>query len=294
MRDWLPGLLAQPLTPNLRPLLLCVRMGGMSFGALSVQNLSIDLTPERNAAIPIVSGVSFHVEPGSIVGLFGESGCGKTTLALALLKLLPAARYRVRGSVRVGNREILSLTERELEGIRGAEISMVLQDPLLSLNPVMRVKDQVAEVVRAHRTTGTDRGTSGLRVPACPGDLLELVGLPASARILNAYPHQLSGGERQRVAIAQALACRPGLVIADEPFTALDATRVVGLTALFRDLKEKLGTSFLVISHSPGILARIADQVLMMQAGAIVERGTPRQVFRNLADGLRLGTIHGV
>lgn len=164
----------------------------MSFGALAVENLSIDLTPERSAAIPIVSGVSFQVEPGSIVGLFGESGCGKTTLALALLKLLPVARYRVRGSVRIGGREILSLTERELESVRGAEISLVLQDPLLSLNPVMRVRAQVAEVLRAHLTTGTD-----------PGDLLALAGLPTSARILNAYPHQLSGGERQRVAIAQ-------------------------------------------------------------------------------------------
>jgi ABC-type glutathione transport system ATPase component len=257
-------------------------MGGMSFGALAVENLSIDLTPARSAAIPIVSGVSFQVEPGSIVGLFGESGCGKTTLALALLKLLPPARYHVRGSVRIGDREILSLTERELETVRGVEISLVLQDPLHSLNPVMRVGAQVAEVLRAHRTTGTD-----------PGDLLALAGLPASVRILNAYPHQLSGGERQRVAIAQALACRPGLVIADEPFTALDATRVVELTSLFRDLKEKLRTSFLVISHSPGILARIADQVLMMQAGIIVERGTPRQVFQRLGDAVGRGTVNG-
>jgi ABC-type glutathione transport system ATPase component len=258
-------------------------MGGMSFGALAVENLSIDLTIAGAAAIPIVSSVSFRVEPGSIVGLFGESGCGKTTLALALLKLLPPARYRVRGSVRIGDREILALTEREMESIRGAEISLVLQDPLLSLNPVMRVRAQVAEVLRAHRTTGTD-----------PGELLALAGLPASTRILNAYPHQLSGGERQRVAIAQALACRPRLVIADEPFSALDATRVVELTSLFRDLKEKLRTSFLVISHSPGILARIADQVLIMQAGAIVERGTPRQVFQNLVHTEPRGAVNGV
>jgi ABC-type glutathione transport system ATPase component len=243
-------------------------MKGMPVGALAVENLSIALTPERGAEIPIVSGVSFQVEPCSIVGLFGESGCGKTTLALALLKLLPAGRYRVRGSVRIGDREILSLSERELERIRGAQISMILQDPLLSLNPFLRVRDQVAEVLRAHGITGSDAG-----------DLVALAGLPASARILNAYPHQLSGGERQRVAIAQALTCRPSLVVADEPFSALDAIRVVELTSLFRSLKEKLGTSFLVISHSPGVLARIADNVLMMQAGTIVERGSPRQVF---------------
>jgi|HubBroStandDraft_4_1064222.scaffolds.fasta_scaffold63135_2 ABC-type glutathione transport system ATPase component len=263
----------------------------MSFGALAVENLHIDLTHARSAAIPIVSRVSFQVDPGSIVGLFGESGCGKTTLALALLKLLSPTRYRVRGSVRIGDREILSLTERDLESIRGAEISMVFQDPLLSLNPVMRMKDQVREVLRAHPNT---RPAAGPNAPPSPAGLLTLVGLTPSARILNAYPHQLSGGERQRVAIAQALACRPRIVIADEPFTALDATKVVELLSLFRDLKEKLGVSFLVISHSPGILARVADQVLMMQAGAIVDRGAPRQVFRNLTGVARRGDAHGV
>ncbi|MBZ5617885.1 MAG: ATP-binding cassette domain-containing protein [Acidobacteriia bacterium] len=184
----------------------------------------------------------------------------------------------------MGEREILSLAEPQLERIRGAEISMVFQDPLLALNPVMRVKDQVAEVVRAHRGAGQIRYA----------DLFTLVGLPPSSRILNAYPHQLSGGERQRVAIAQALAGGPGLVIADEPFTALDATRVVELTSLFRHLRERLGTAFLVISHSPGILARVADQVLVMQAGSIVERGAPRQVFRNSAPVVRRGTVNGV
>ncbi len=246
----------------------------MPVAGLAVENLSVDLIPHADSRerlpceIPIVAGVSFQVQPGSVVGLFGESGCGKTTLALSLLQLLPAGHFRVRGSVRIAGREILSLTERELESVRGAEISMVFQDPLLSLNPVMRVRRQVSEVIRAHAGAVTE-----------PGELLELVGLPASSRILNAYPHQLSGGERQRVAIAQALAGRPGLVIADEPFTALDAVRVVELTSLFRDLRERLGTAFLVISHSPGILARVADGVLMMRAGAIVDRGAPREIW---------------
>ena len=250
-------------------------MKGMSSGALTVRNLTVDLISVRNITVPVLSGVSFQVDPGSIVGLFGESGCGKTTLALALLNLLPASRYRVRGSVQLGDFELLSATERQLERIRGARISLVFQDPLLALNPVLRVRRQVAEAMRAH----------GCRDGLEP--LFRLVGLPATPRMFDAWPHQLSGGERQRVVIAQALACRPALVIADEPFTALDAPRVVELSSLFRELREKLQISFLLISHSPGVLARTADQVLIMQAGRIVERGTPRQVFGK-------GTAHGL
>jgi ABC-type glutathione transport system ATPase component len=249
-------------------------MEGMSSGALAVRDLTVDLISVRNLTVPVLSDVSFQVDPGSIVGLFGESGCGKTTLALALLNLLPASRYRVRGSVQLRGFEVLSASERQLERIRGAEISLVFQDPLLALNPVLRVRDQVAEVMRAHgRQDGLER-------------LFGLVGLPATRRMFDAYPHQLSGGERQRVVIAQALACRPALVIADEPFTALDAIRVVELSSLFRELREKLQTSFLLISHSPGVMARTADQVLVIEAGRIVERGTPRQVFgKGTADG---------
>ena len=249
-------------------------MGGMPSGALLVRNLTVDLISVRNSTVRVVSEVSFQVDPGTIVGLFGESGCGKTTLALALLNLLPASRYRVRGSVQLGDFEVLSASERQLQRIRGAQISLVFQDPLLALNPVMRVRDQVAEVMRAH---GCRHGLERL---------FGLVGLPATPRIFDAYPHHLSGGERQRVVIAQALACRPALVIADEPFTALDAIRVVELSSLFRKLREELETSFLLISHSPGVLARTADQVLIMQAGRIVERGAPRQVFgKGIAHG---------
>jgi ABC-type glutathione transport system ATPase component len=242
-------------------------MEWMSSGALAVRDLTVDLISARKTTVQVVSDVSFQVDPGTIVGLFGESGCGKSTLALALPNLLPSPRYRVRGSVQLGGFELLSASERQLERIRGAEISLVFQDPLLALNPVLRVRDQVAEVMRAHgRQDDLER-------------LFGLVGLAATRRMYDAYPHQLSGGERQRVVIAQALACRPALVIADEPFTALDAVRVVELSSLFRELREKLQTSFLLISHSPGVLARTADQVLIMHAGRIVERGTPRQVF---------------
>ncbi|HMC62628.1 MAG TPA: ABC transporter ATP-binding protein, partial [Candidatus Solibacter sp.] len=180
--------------------------------------------------------------------------------------------YRVRGQIRLHRRNILSLTRRRLEQIRGAEIAIVFQDPLLALNPVLRAGFQVAEVLRAHDVGGDVQS------------LLRLAGLPDPVRIAAAYPHQLSGGERQRVAIAQALACRPALVIADEPFTALDPNRVVELAALFRNLRDRLGASFLLIGHSPGVLAACADYVLVMHAGRIVERGTPKQVFESPSD----------
>jgi oligopeptide/dipeptide ABC transporter ATP-binding protein len=233
----------------------------MSQPLLRVSNLSIALH-----ARPIVSDLSLVIEPATITGLFGESGCGKTTLALGILKLLPG-EYCVEGTVRLGATDLLALSERELESIRGARVAMISQDPLLALNPVMRVRDQIEEVRRAH-------GVRAVEVP----ELFELVGLPESRR--RAYPHELSGGERQRVLLAQALACRPSLVIADEPFTALDATRVLELSALFRELKEKLGTAFLLISHSPGVLTRAADEMLVMYAGRIVERGAVREVLR--------------
>ena len=224
----------------------------------------------------VLDGVSFTLESGSIAGLFGESGSGKTTLALALLGLLDPERYRVSGSVRLRGRELVGLDERELRQVRGAAISMIFQDPMLALNPVMRVAGQVREAMRAHC------------IEAEVEPLFELVGLDPSRRMLRAYPHELSGGERQRVTIAIALACRPPLVIADEPFTALDVLRVVELADLFEDLKRKTGTSFLIISHSPGVLARLADSVLVLHAGRIVEQGAPsvlHRVLEGLADG---------
>ena len=145
------------------------------------------------------------------------------------------------------------MDEHALESVRGAQISIIFQDPLLALNPVLRIRRQIAEILRAHRVEGD------------PAELLALAGIPAPSRILEAYPHELSGGERQRVTIAQALACRPALIVADEPFTSLDAPRVVELAALFRSLRDRLHTSFLLIGHHPGILASTADRLLTLR-----------------------------
>ena len=236
---------------------------------LQVRNLNVDLVSADGESVPVLSDIGFEIEPASIVGLFGESGCGKTTLALALLNLLPPARYRVTGEIRWRGRNLIGLADRQLEAVRGAQISMIFQDPLLSLNPMLRVGTQVSEVLRAH---GDHRASASQ-------DIYTAVGLPDWRRIAESYPHQLSGGERQRVTDAQALACRPSLVIADEPFTALDAVRVVELATLFRSLRDQFQTSFLLISHSPGVLAVTADEVLVMQGGRIVKRGVPRAVL---------------
>jgi ABC-type glutathione transport system ATPase component len=228
---------------------------------LEIRNLQVSLIGGRR----ILSGASLEIPAGTIVGMFGDSGCGKSTLALALLGLLPARQYRIEGEIRLRGRDLLRLTEPELESIRGGQISLIPQDPLLALNPVLRVRTQVREVLRAHGTT------------ADPGDLLELAGLDDPRRILDAYPHQLSGGERQRVTIAQALACRPPLVIADEPFTALDGPRVVELIGLFRGLRSELGTSFLLISHHPGVLAVAADLSFRLRSGALEPQATVQE-----------------
>lgn len=220
---------------------------------LEVRDLAIDLLPDRN----LLRAASFLIPPATIVGLSGNSGSGKTTLALAILKLLPPEHYRVSGQILLRGRDILALDETALEAVRGAQIAIVFQDPLQALNPVLRIRDQISEVLRAHRVEGD------------PAELLGLAGIPDAKRILSAYPHELSGGERQRVAIAQALACRPALIVADEPFTALDAPRVVELAALFRRLRDQLGMSFLLIGHHPGILASTANLLLTIRDGHI-------------------------
>jgi ABC-type glutathione transport system ATPase component len=224
---------------------------------LQIRDLHIQLSGRRE----ILGGAALDVPEGSIAGLFGASGCGKSTLALAILGLLPPA-YQVRGEIRFRGRNLLALSEREMASVRGAQIALIFQDPLLALNPVLRIRTQIAEILRAHD------------VERDPAELLALAGLTDSARILAAWPHQLSGGERQRVTIAQALACRPPLIIADEPFSALDAPRVVELIALFRRLRADLGTSFLLISHTPGVLATAADQTYCL-AGGRVEAAQP-------------------
>jgi peptide/nickel transport system ATP-binding protein len=241
---------------------------------LQVRNLDVRYCGERRAPFTAVAGVSFNIAAGETVGLMGESGCGKSTIALTLLGLLGQETAEISGSIKFQSQELLSLPERELQKIRGAAISLVSQEPEISLCPVMRVGDQIAEVFRAHH----DWSATKCRAEA--EATIALVGLPQTQRIFSAYPHQLSGGQRQRVLLAQALACRPALVIADEPTASLDAVSQSAFISLLRDLKQQMQISLLLISHTPEIQASLADRVLMMKGGQIIEQGTFAELYR--------------
>jgi ABC-type glutathione transport system ATPase component len=221
-----------------------------------------------------VAAASFDIAHGETVGLMGESGCGKSTIALALLGLLGRETAEISGSIKFRNQDLVGMPECELQTIRGAAISLVSQEPEISLSPVMRVGEQIAEVFRAHRHL------SAQKCRAEAESMLALVDLPQTQRIFSAYPHQLSGGQQQRVVLAQALACRPPLVIADEPTASLDALSQSAFIALLRDLKQQLQISLLLISHTPEIQASLADRVLVMKEGQILEQGTFAQLFR--------------
>jgi peptide/nickel transport system ATP-binding protein len=214
-----------------------------------------------------VDGASFEIEPGGALGLVGESGCGKSLTALALLALAPPGGRIASGSVELRGRDLLRLPEPELQKIRGAELALVFQEPASALNPVFPVGAQIGEVLRLHR--GADRRTAKRTAIG----LLERVGIAEPARRADAWPHELSGGMKQRVCIAMALACRPALLIADEPTTALDVTIQAQILDLLADLRRSDGLAILLISHDLGVVGELCDEVAVMYAGRIVESG---------------------
>jgi len=239
-----------------------------------VHDLSVTYAPDSDQPVRALDHASLEIRPGELLGILGESGSGKSTLAAALLKLLPSdARYDS-GTIHFRGRDLLALPESALRRIRGAEIALIPQDPALALNPVIRVGDQIAEVLRAHvRMTRRDRRA---RVE----ELLAEVGFGHPRTIYPAYPHQLSGGQRQRVVIAQAVACRPHLVIADEATSKLDASLQAEIIALMRQISQRHGMAFVVISHDPTVLAGFVDRLAVMYAGRIVEEGRTEDIFR--------------
>jgi peptide/nickel transport system ATP-binding protein len=238
-----------------------------------VRDLAVTYHPEDGAPIRALDGLSIEVRPGEIVGILGESGCGKSTLASALLCLLAPHAQCEGGTILVRGRDMLNLSERELRAIRGREISLIPQDPALSLNPVMTTGSQVDEVLRAHLPLNAQQRRQRVM------ELFREVGFDHPEEIYSAYPHQLSGGQRQRIAIAQAVACRPALLIADEPTSKLDATLQAEIVALLSQIRRQHGTAILVISHDPTLFAGFADRIAVMYAGRIVEVGSSAEIF---------------
>jgi oligopeptide/dipeptide ABC transporter ATP-binding protein len=246
---------------------------GSSEYFVQVRDLTVAYYSEGGNPIRALDGVAIDVRPGEVVGILGESGCGKSTLARALLRMLPPHAKCEGGTILFRGSDLLGLSERELRAIRGREISLIPQDPALSLNPVMTAGSQIGEVLRAHlRLNGQQRRERVL-------ELLREVGFEHPQEIYSAYPHQLSGGQRQRIAIAQAVACGPALLIADEPTSKLDAPLQAEIVALLSQIRRQDGMAILVISHDPALFAGFADRIAVMYAGRIVEGGTSGEIF---------------
>jgi glutathione transport system ATP-binding protein len=238
---------------------------------LSVEGLSVEFGTSR-----VVDDLSFTVEPGQTVAIVGESGSGKSVTSLSTMRLadMMGARY-ASGRIRFGGRDLLTTSQKEMRSVRGKEIAMIFQEPMTSLNPVFTIGDQICEVLMLHEKMNKAAAT------AEAGRLLDMVRLPDSSELLTRYPHQLSGGMRQRVMIAMALACRPKLLIADEPTTALDVTIQAQILTIMRDLQKTLGMGMIFITHDMGVVAEMADDVVVMWKGKKVEDGPVRDIFAN-------------
>lgn len=226
--------------------------------------------------VKAVDDVSFNIKEGETVCVVGESGCGKSVTAMSLMRLIPTPPGKiVGGEILFGGRDILKLSEDEIRNIRGNKISIIFQEPMTSLNPVFKVGDQITEAIILHqKLSKSDANSKAIEV-------LKLIGIARAEEIMKSYPHELSGGMRQRVMIAMAICCKPKLLIADEPTTALDVTIQAQILDLMRDIKDKLGTSILMITHDLGVVAEMADYVVVMYAGKVIEEAPVEELFKN-------------
>ena len=241
---------------------------------LSVRDLQTTFVLGRRAEVRAVDGVSFDVFPGETLAIVGESGSGKSVTSLSIMRLLPAATGKITGGhIHFRGRDLARLSEREMRAIRGREIGMIFQEPMTSLNPVHTIGDQISETVIRHegvsRAKGLERAV----------EMLALVGIPEPRKRAANYPHQMSGGMRQRAMIAMALSCRPALLIADEPTTALDVTIQAQILELMKDLQRQMGMAIIFITHDLGVVAEVADRVLVMYAAQAVETGPVGEIF---------------
>ncbi len=239
---------------------------------LQVTDLQTHFATE-DGVVRAVQGLSFSIGAGETVAIVGESGCGKSVTSMSILRLVPEPPGKIAGSIRFQGRELLALSEAEMRALSGTDIAMIFQEPMTSLNPVLTVGRQIGETLRLHE------GLDGARATARVVELLTLVGIPAPERRVREYPHQLSGGMRQRVMIAMALACNPKLLIADEPTTALDVTIQAQILDLMRDLKRRVGAAIMLITHDLGVVAEMAERVVVMYAGRKVEEAPASSLF---------------
>jgi oligopeptide transport system ATP-binding protein len=242
---------------------------------LQIKNLEISFNTYAGE-VQAVRSVTFDLRRGETLAIVGESGSGKSVTAKSIMRLLPEANSVIKGGEAIfEGRDLLKLSDRQMQGIRGSKIAMAFQDPMTSLDPTMRVGRQITESLKKHL------GMSGSRAKERSVELMKMVGIPNAEARLMQYPHQFSGGMRQRVVIAIALACDPQILIADEPTTALDVTIQAQILELLRDLQERIGTSVILITHDLGVVAQTAHRVAVMYAGKIVETGTVREIFYN-------------
>ena len=239
---------------------------------LSVEDLRVSFRTEEGV-VQAVDGVSFDVQPGEVLAVVGESGCGKSVTAMSLMGLTRSPNAEITGRATLGETELISASDDELRQVRGDEMAMIFQDPISSLNPVYRIGDQIVEAIRAHRDISKQEATERAV------ELLDQVGIPDAEERVRSYPHEFSGGMRQRAMIAMGLSLEPKLLIADEPTTALDVTIQAQILRLLRQLNKDRGLSVVLITHDLGVVAEIADRVLVMYAGRVVETGTLDQIF---------------
>jgi peptide/nickel transport system ATP-binding protein len=256
---------------------------------IDIRDLTIRFTGERT--VHAVNGVSLSLGEGEVLGLLGESGSGKSVTMRALMRLLPKRRSVISGSVHVAGQDVLAMDDATLSDFRGRTVSMIFQEPALALDPVYTIGRQISESVMRHE------GASQRDATARALEMLELVRIPSAKRRLDAYPHEMSGGMRQRAMIALALACRPKILLADEPTTALDATVQIQILLLLRELQREMGMSVIFVTHDIGVAIEICDKVAVMYAGQIVETGTLGEIVRTpqhpYPRGLLASTVHG-
>jgi len=254
---------------------------------LSVEDLRVQFSTTRGT-VYAVNGISFEVFPGETLGIVGESGCGKSVTSLAVLGILPGNGKVTTGTARFEGRDLLHLSDRRLRGIRGKQIAMIFQDPMTSLNPVLTIGKQIREQLKAHE------GMSKKEADARTVELLDRVGIPSASSRLRDYPHQFSGGMRQRAMIAMALACRPKLLIADEPTTALDVTIQAQILDILRELVAEENAALIMITHDLGVVAGMCERVNVMYSGLFVETGSASQLFGHPRHPYTLGLLQSV